>query len=75
MRSITRFSAILFLVMTIALCASPLRAQQDPQPQSVDASAAPVPPAIFSAKKVFLSNAGSDSGLFPHPFSGSQDRA
>ncbi len=37
-------------------------------------SAAPVPPLIFAAKKVFVSNAGADSGLFPHPFSGSPDR-
>jgi hypothetical protein len=45
-------------------------AQQVPDPP-----AAPVPPAIFTAKKVFVSNAGGDSGLFPHPFSGSPDRA
>jgi hypothetical protein len=37
-------------------------------------AAAPVPGAIFAAKKVFISNAGADSGLFPHPFSGSQNR-
>jgi len=37
--------------------------------------AAPVPPAIFAAKKIFLANAGADSGLFPHPFSGNPDRA
>jgi hypothetical protein len=36
---------------------------------------APVPPAIFTAKKVFISNAGSDSGLFPQPFSGNPDRS
>jgi hypothetical protein len=36
---------------------------------------APVPPAIFTAKKIFISNAGADSGLFPQPFSGSPDRA
>jgi hypothetical protein len=35
----------------------------------------PVPPAIVTAKKIFVSNAGSDSGLFPHPFSGDPDRA
>jgi hypothetical protein len=35
---------------------------------------APVPGKIYSAKKVFISNAGSDSGLFPHPFSGDPDR-
>jgi hypothetical protein len=35
----------------------------------------PAPPGIFAAKKVFLSNAGADSGLFPHPFSGRPERA
>jgi hypothetical protein len=36
---------------------------------------APVPPALLNGKKVFLSNGGVDSGLFPHPFSGGADRA
>jgi hypothetical protein len=36
--------------------------------------AGPVPPAITAAKNVFVSNAGSDSGLFPEPFSGDADR-
>lgn len=36
---------------------------------------APVPPALLNAKTVFISNAGADSGLFPHPFSGDPDRA
>jgi hypothetical protein len=36
---------------------------------------APVPPALLHAKTVFISNAGADSGLFPHPFSGDPDRA
>jgi len=34
-----------------------------------------VPTALLNAKKVFISNAGADSGLFPHPFSGDPDRA
>jgi hypothetical protein len=34
----------------------------------------PVPPAIRAAKKIFISNAGSDSGLFPEPFRGDPDR-
>jgi hypothetical protein len=37
--------------------------------------AGPVPAAITVAKTVFVSNAGSDSGLFPEPFSGDSDRA
>jgi hypothetical protein len=36
---------------------------------------APVPPTLRTAKHVFISNAGADGGLFPHPFSGGQDRA
>ena len=51
------------------LSAIPASAQQPP-----DTALAPVPPAIFTAKKVFVSNAGADSALFPHPFSGSPDR-
>jgi len=42
----------------------------------VQAQTAPslVPPAFLSAKTVFISNAGSDSGLFPHPFTGDESR-
>lgn len=40
---------------------------QNPQP-------APIPPAILSAKTIFLANGGADAGLFPHPFSGSTSR-
>jgi hypothetical protein len=36
--------------------------------------AGPVPPALRAAKKLFVSNAGSDSGLFPEPFSGDPNR-
>ena len=36
---------------------------------------APVPHAILEAKKIFVSNAGGDSGLFPSPFSGDPNRA
>jgi hypothetical protein len=41
----------------------------------VTPDAAPVPVLLVNAKKVFISNAGADSGLFPHPFSGDPDRA
>jgi hypothetical protein len=43
--------------------------------QGGDTSSAPVPAAVFTAKRIFISNAGADSGLFPHPFSGTPDRA
>lgn len=36
--------------------------------------AGPVPQAILAAKSLFISNAGSDSGLFPSPFSGDPNR-
>ena len=38
-------------------------------------AAGPVPPAIRTAKRIFVSNGGADSGLFPHPFSGDPNRA
>jgi len=43
--------------------------------QASTEKAAPFPPKLYASKKIFLSNAGADSGLFPHPFSGNSDRA
>jgi hypothetical protein len=43
--------------------------------EPVTPGAAPVPALLVNAKKVFISNAGGDSGLFPHPFRGDPDRA
>ena len=37
--------------------------------------AAPIPPALLNGRKIFVSNGGADSGLFPHPFSGGPERA
>lgn len=37
--------------------------------------APPIPPAILSAKTIFLANGGADGGLFPEPFSGDPNRA
>jgi hypothetical protein len=45
------------------------------QPAPAVVAMAPVPPQLLNAKKVFISNAGADSGLFPHPFTGDPDRA
>ena len=66
-----RVQVFYLALLGIAVCTSPLalRAQQ-----TADAPDAPIPPAILAAKQVFISNGGADSGLFPHPFSGSQDR-
>jgi hypothetical protein len=44
-------------------------AQQPAPTESV-----PVPSGLRSARTAFVSNAGSDSGLFPEPFSGDPDR-
>ncbi len=59
-----------FLVCAALLTAAAAYAQLPAYTQ-----AGPVPQAIRSAKKVFVSNAGSDSGLFPSPFSGDPNRA
>jgi hypothetical protein len=42
------------------------------RPQGFNSS---IPPLLLKAHTVFVSNAGSDAGLYPHPFSGTQDRA
>ncbi len=57
-------------VCTTLLFIVPASAQELPL-----AGGAPVPPALLTAKKIFISNAGADSGLFPHPFSGNPGRA
>jgi hypothetical protein len=64
----TRFSQLLCAALLFGAAAN---AQAPPAPV---ASLAPVPPALLNAKTVFISNAGADSGLFPHPFSGDPDR-
>jgi len=61
-----RFVACAALLSAVAALAQ--------QPATTQASAGPVPPAIFAAKKIFVSNAGADSGLFPSPFSGDPNR-
>jgi hypothetical protein len=67
----TRISRAVSLVLYGALlCASADLAQQ-PAP----APTAPIPPAILAAKRIFVSNAGGDSGLFPSPFSGDPSRS
>jgi hypothetical protein len=62
----------LFLSVCAALLFAVEAGAQAPAPP---VPLAPVPPALLNAKTVFLSNAGADSGLFPHPFSGDPDRA
>ncbi|MGA2673514.1 MAG: hypothetical protein ABSE99_09810 [Terracidiphilus sp.] len=58
----------------LGLCAAFLSAVSVlAQPPAAPASG-PVPPALRAAKKIFVSNAGADSGLFPGPFTGDPDR-
>jgi len=63
----TRFFPLVSAVLLLAVSAT---AQAPPPPLTL----APVPPTLLNAKTVFISNAGADSGLFPHPFSGDPDR-
>jgi hypothetical protein len=62
-----RFSLFLGAVL---VSAAAMQAQQSTYIQP-----GPVPPAITSARTLFVSNAGADSGLFPEPFSGDPNRA
>ena len=58
----------------LALCISMLATMTAVAQVSVSPDDAPIPPAIKSAKTLFISNAGADSGLFPSPFSGTSNR-
>jgi hypothetical protein len=68
-------AGMLIRALLFSLCLSMLGSNVMQAAQAGDTSPAPVPAAIFTAKKIFISNAGADSGLFPHPFSGTPDRA
>lgn len=58
-----------------AVCAALLSAVAALAQQPATAQDGPEPPAILAAKKIFISNTGADSGLFPSPFSGDPSRA
>src|SRR6185312_11984957 len=73
-------SAGLFLgAMSVAQAQQPVMVPPGPgrvtksadRPQGV---VAPVPALLTAGRKVFLSNGGAEAGLFPHPFTGTQDR-
>lgn len=71
----SRFSALSWPAVFIAalvFCSAAI-SQQLPA-GVVPQIAGPIPPAIRSAKSIFLSNAGADSGLFPEPFNGDPSR-
>ncbi|HEY1159135.1 MAG TPA: hypothetical protein VGE83_00805 [Terracidiphilus sp.] len=57
-----------------AICAALLTAVAALAQQPAATVPGPVPPAIRAARKIFVSNAGADSGLFPSPFSGDPNR-
>jgi len=58
-----------------ALCVAMFSAANAVAQQPAYTEGGPIPAAIPSAKTIFISNAGSDSGLFPEPFSGDPNRA
>ena len=51
----------------LAVCAALLAAVTAIAQQPAPTPPGPVPPAILTARKIFVSNAGADSGLFPSP--------
>jgi len=67
MKSLRSGSGLVVWAVLIGACSAMAQ-------QAVPVAAGPVPPAVAAAKKIFVSNAGADSGLFPSPFSGDQSR-
>jgi hypothetical protein len=65
-----RFRLMACLYIAVVLPGAVVEGQQ-----TGSAVVAPVPAQLMNAKTVFISNAGADSGLFPHPFTGDPDRA
>ena len=61
--------------LRVIFCAVAALAWAGAAAQQPDYSAVgPIPPAIRAARTIFVSNAGSDSGLFPEPFTGDPAR-
>lgn len=65
---------IVLLVCAALLAGAAAKAQEISAAPEAAVPLAPVPTPLLNAKKLFISNAGADSGLFPHPFSGDPDR-
>jgi hypothetical protein len=61
----------LYAALGVALLSAMTAVAQQP----TYTQAEPIPPALTSAKTIFISNAGADSGLFPEPFTGDASRA
>ncbi len=64
----TRKSGAILCAVLLLFCAAAALAQQPA------GTPAPIPSAIASATKIFVSNAGADAGLFPQPFTGDPSR-
>jgi hypothetical protein len=66
-----------FAIFAVLASALVLHAQVESPAPAVTApvTSALIPPKLTHAHSVYIANAGSDSGLFPHPFSGDPDRA
>lgn len=64
----TRKSGAIVCALLLLFCEAAALAQQP------SGTPAPIPSAIASATKIFISNAGADAGLFPQPFSGDPSR-
>jgi hypothetical protein len=62
------------LSLPIAFCGALLCAAVSFAQIPAYTKAGPVPLALHTAKTIFVSNGGSDSGLFPSPFSGDTNR-
>ena len=72
-------STVFVLACSMSMLFSQARAQHSipvgtPTADRSQGISAPVPPLLQHGQKVFLSNAGAPAGLFPHPFTGTQDR-
>jgi hypothetical protein len=73
MRTILQLPCLASLLLLFTLTAA---AQMSPHATSpIAPPPVSVPPALLTARTVFVSNAGADSGLFPSPFSGDPDSA
>lgn len=70
----TKQNRFAVLVLTCTMLPAGTTARRQDTGPAASIAGAPVPPALLNARRVFISNAGADSGLFPHPFNGDPDR-
>lgn len=70
-RFATLFRPAVFIAAILFSCAA---ISQQPDAGAGPQIAPPIPPALRTARSIFVSNAGGDSGLFPEPFTGDPSR-